>query len=638
MNAPFEPAERGLPRRVMIGVAAVLAGLLLFLLLPARKAESPRTSDNGSQATKSGTDRDCELRLEGILAGLDPERVVISSSRVDRLGELSQWASDCGSSRLLSDVTVDLKANEAWLTGETLARAGSASYSQRDMHHLTTARLLGQVASGVLQRESDPLEQALDLWDYVVRQTLLEPDDSAVTRPRTPLEALLVGRATAADRAWTFAELLRQLRLDAVIVQPSGNAVRNVWLIGVVRPEGGLWLFEPRIGVPIPAPGFKPAGLDIPLPATLAEVRAQPELLRQLDTEEHPYPLQGPEFERVAIRIIGDSTIFSERMARLQNSLSGGLIEVFDGLGASSLREPGLGDRIVAAGSGGGWTREDVSVWEYPEQQQAAFIETGAESSPAWQTITEAFLGPTIFSTVKGQDDQSIPVVERTRDPLRRVRLVHLSGRYADALPLYLRIRTAARVPAVLPTDPALMQRLQQAMPGNNLVADFACYWTALCQYEQGRSDLTLQMLRQYVRDFPIGNCRDAVPELLAFALVKTDRMAEALPILEQIPPRTRSQRAAYLRKLLKSQVAGAPPSESVDAPSTTGADPASMPDEAPIASEAPVDNGETPAPAESEASPAADETPAEPATPSDESEPPADAEPATTAEPATVD
>ena len=149
----------------------------------------------------------------------------------------------------------------------------------------------------------DDLERAKSLFDWTVRNIQLEPDDPNRI-PRFPWETLLYGQGTASERAWVFILLLRQLDIDAaVLAVDEGRGARDEgreekgekrgekgegkdnknapgpekatenkknapgprsggekaeknlqpWCVGVLI-EGNVYLFDPLLGLPIPAP------------------------------------------------------------------------------------------------------------------------------------------------------------------------------------------------------------------------------------------------------------------------------------------------------------------------------------------------------------------------------------------------
>ena len=315
MNDPYESRESGMLRRFVVGLAAVAGVILAVYFLSSNRVPGPAPKAGaGTTAASSVTDRECEKRLEQALVGLHPERVVVSSGRLDRVAELTQWSSECADAEIASKLAYHAAPNERWLVGNMLGETQSKIYSQQDAQHITICRLFGQLAENITKKTVEPREQAVAAFDFIVRQTQVEPDEAARMRPRTILEAMFVGRATAGDRAWALAVLVRQFHLDAVIIEPKSKP--QAWLIGVIRADGDVWLFDPRLGTAIPAAGDDGKGLVVTLPATLAEVRADDSLLRKLDLEGTAYSLEATDLAAVNVRMIGDSSTFSERMAR----------------------------------------------------------------------------------------------------------------------------------------------------------------------------------------------------------------------------------------------------------------------------------------------------------------------------------
>jgi hypothetical protein len=563
MNQLNDPVEAGMPKRILYGSVTLFAVLFgVWLFVPRHQTTTP---DNAGPAqVEDVTDRECERRLTEIVNGLHPRNVVIQSSRAERTAELGQWMLDCGKSMVeQAPVQVDEAINAKYLSGAVLERTTADGFTQRDAHHLTLSQLLGEMARDIAKAES-PADQAVAAFDYAVREIQPESEAATETNPCTPLEALLVGRGSAEVRAWAFAELLRQLHLDAVLIEPKIKP--DQWLVGVLRADGDAWLFDPRMGLPIPAADDDWQGLSPRHAATLGEVRKDSSLLRRLDADEHAYPLQEGDLQEVAVKIIGHSSLFAARNARLQNMFANPM-EIFEGLGESSIRAPGLASRVVVAGKDL-WNEADVSVWAYPEETLDAFIQSGGESSDAWSKTTELFSGPTVFTTTAVQLSMNEDDVDYRQDvskssaPLRVVRMTHLGGNYYDAGRNYLPIRTASR-PKRIPNDPTLAEKLRLASDDNFKLADYALYWNALSQFEQGgqaTSLMALKTLQQYSNEFPLGLWKAAVPELQARILVSLGRGDEALRVLEANRPRQASPRLAYLIARLRKSQSSAPP------------------------------------------------------------------------------
>ncbi|QDT56502.1 hypothetical protein Pan44_45570 [Caulifigura coniformis] len=608
-----DPVETGMPRSVRFGIAAVLILILFAVLIPRRAGNN--NGDPGSGGAKgAGSDanaasaRETERQLMAILTGLSPEYVAISSDRADRVAELGQWAGESLSKGDAATVTLDEEANAKWFSGEALADVNADSFGMRDGHHLTMANLAGGVVTRLVQQTTDPLEQIEELFQFVVRETVLMPDEFDRQLPATPFESLLVGRSTAAGRAWAFGILLRQLRIDAVLLEPKSKPA--AWIIGVISPKGDVLLYDPRLGTAVPSgagtEGFK-------TPATLKQVLEKPELLRELDVSTAAYPLSADDLKSVNVKLITDSSTSSERMAKLQTMVAGSLMEVFDGVGKNPLREQGLADRVIAAGANGGWTAADVSVWSHPEEQSEAFMSKGAEDGEEWKAITQVFAGPVVLTQVrkqtKGESDSLAEMdVKPTAEPLRLIRVIQLKGRTADALRGYGPIRTSADRLSMVTRDPALQEELAAALPLNRKAAEFAVYWIAVCQLDLNPKNVQ-QTLQAYIRTYPQGDMMSAVPDLWATALWKSGNVTGAVQLLEG---GQRTPRREILLKQWKAVPGATPAAETSPAPAPAPK-PAAEPGGEATPKPAPEETaGEKPSD-EPSAAPAADDRPPAP-------------------------
>jgi len=161
---------------------------------------------------------------------------------------------------------------------------------------------------------------AQKLFDWTVRNIQLEPDsdpNKKASRHR-PFETLLIGRGEAIERAWAFILLARQQGLDVVLLgfQGAEGQTPRIWLPALLT-GGELYLFDCRLGLPIPGPG----GQGV---ATLAQVVADEQLLRQLDLDgEHPYPVRAADLAHVVAYVEGSPSDLSRRMALVESRLSG---------------------------------------------------------------------------------------------------------------------------------------------------------------------------------------------------------------------------------------------------------------------------------------------------------------------------
>ena len=196
----------------------------------------------------------------------------------------------------------------------------------------------------------DELEQAKNLFDWTIRNIQLEPN--LVNRvPQFPREALFFGRGTAAERAWVFILLARQMGINAAMLAlnapspareesqsgsaapaspedaPKAEKVRT-WCVAVLI-EGNAYLFDPALGLPIPAPGGLKLDAKDQLtirPATLAQAAADDKILRQLDVDDaHAYTVKSSDLEHVVVMLEASPTYLTQRMKLLESHLVGNL-------------------------------------------------------------------------------------------------------------------------------------------------------------------------------------------------------------------------------------------------------------------------------------------------------------------------
>ena len=91
--------------------------------------------------------------------------------------------------------------------------------------------------------------------------------------------------------------------------------------------EGKVYLFDPLLGLPIPAPdGVKldESGQLAIQPATLAQVVADDKLLRRMDDDEsHAYCVKASDLKRVTVLLEASPAYLARPMKAIQSQLSG---------------------------------------------------------------------------------------------------------------------------------------------------------------------------------------------------------------------------------------------------------------------------------------------------------------------------
>jgi hypothetical protein len=248
-------------------------------------------------------------------------------------------------------------------------------FSTFDGFALQEAGWLRDVSQWAKGDSLDEVDRATSLFDWTVRNVQLV-EDQANRIPQFPRETLLFGRGTASDRAWLFILLLRQLDIDAALLaideedereetavdtgtpakhdsKPSASGSSapgkagptkagktpnkssgerhttgrlRPWCVGVLI-DGQVYLFDTVSGMPIPAPnGVKldEAGQLAIRPATLAQVRADDKLLRQMDYDEsRMYGVKSSDLKRVTALLEASPAYLARSMKAIQSQLSG---------------------------------------------------------------------------------------------------------------------------------------------------------------------------------------------------------------------------------------------------------------------------------------------------------------------------
>lgn len=203
-----------------------------------------------------------------------------------------------------------------FLTGEELAGGAFRSHESRLLQEAVWLRDISGWARG---SSPDVAQQAAALFDWTTRHIQLIKDSEEA--PHAVWELLLYGRGTAQQRAWVFASLCRQQKLPIAIVAVPTNAEADdkegsERLLAGVLAEGSLYLFDPTLGLPLPAKESQ--GI-----ATLKQVMADDSLLRQLDLGDAPYPLTANSFAEATFAVIAEPFSLTRRAAALGGRLSG---------------------------------------------------------------------------------------------------------------------------------------------------------------------------------------------------------------------------------------------------------------------------------------------------------------------------
>lgn len=218
-------------------------------------------------------------------------------------------------------------------------QAASGDATQADLDAVTTqvrgaSRQLAQAKSFLIAAQRAlQLAKATWLFDWTMRNIQLDHtnwDAELPPRGETPAgqwthppggtldagQALLLGHADAVTRARVFLLLCRQQQIDVVMLGlPRSDQPERLrtWVAGALI-GGNVYLFEPELGLPFPAP-------DGAAVCALSQLRAHPELLRRFDTAEFPYHVQSDDLQHITPLIDASPQALSQRMKLIEQTL-----------------------------------------------------------------------------------------------------------------------------------------------------------------------------------------------------------------------------------------------------------------------------------------------------------------------------
>ena len=523
---------------------AVLALCLIFL---GAMAGCPSRSNVGVGSGNSSGSPDAgeaspEDLLKSAIHQLRPENYSIASATDKPVNLLNSWHSrtaDAGSA------AEPPKIPAGWIDDEDAGQLTRPGYVLPDALHISDAMLNHTIATYLAARANDDVGRIRMVFDYVVRNIALRSPDE----PDLPLGVYslqLFGRGTAEDRAWVCAALLRQLRIDSVIVRPPHDAGvdDDAWLLGILL-NGNVHLFDPRMGIAIPSTSDLAPAAD-GRPAMLAEIVKHPEWLQSLALRaDQPYAIDAESLKHPEILPIVEPGFWSVRMRHLESALpADDLCVLYDPLNDEPERT-GLLSRLQKLSPE--WKPGKLTPWSYPrhrsleprQQTQALTARMPPAVQQEFEIARNTFNipfpilvngGKKSLIEVKGMVDRGEKVVFSPGHPehkLLRIRTDQLLGKFDDATKRYLSIRH-------LEIEPPLA-RVPELEFLNRLGAENAFYWTCVCKFEARDFEAAIEQLSKYLQKYDRnGRWNFAARALLAECHAELGQFKEAAAALER--------------------------------------------------------------------------------------------------------
>lgn len=576
----------------------------LFLLFSAvfvgcdRSAPTTNSTGNDSKAKNQETESEkCRKKLAAAITRVQPQELAFASQPERAINGLNAWISTCGAEEL-GEFTI---GEETLKLVDSNPRATAKRFTANDASYLRDCLLLRDLSGAVWAR--NPAEtnsvgkdagRVAAMFNWLCRNVSLLP--SGEERVVLNLfDVLLTGRGTSDDRVWIFVELLRQQHLHSVfLIQTNAppadgdDSLATAAQLVVVGMENGSLLFDPTAGVAVVSgDDRKPVGMND---------------LKNHDRWKDSRPL-----------IVAQLSAFAPRMLVLQNQLaaedSAVLFEELTG-GISEITS--LLDLAVTLGDGL-WTKDQVSIWPYPEEQTIAASSLSEKDKQSYSVLMQSFNAPferEIYPTKSIEELTTVPeelsaeerkmfaeqrLMEnflrinqsseemfgkpsrrllKTRirqilgftdtgviQQLQQIRIASMQERIQVTVPEAAQKKLG--LPRIMAIDfPEIIRKVNQSSTGDSL------YWTAMCQIDRDQPGAAIITLMNYRRQYPDGKWK--YPSLLnqAIALRAQSRIDDAKSVLAEADTEENPERPAVramLQELNAADQSGATSEQTVD-------------------------------------------------------------------------
>jgi hypothetical protein len=560
---------RKLARRALCLPAVLLVAALLAGCGPKPPSVPAKTSASGEKASSTTASVEhCDMVMSSVVDIFQVQKLGLTTALTDGVARLNDWQRSCGGAQDPASIPELPEAVRSQLSDDQQSVRAAERFNLRDGEHLRDGMLFSAIvahlqrdeastANDPSSRESSELKSVGRIFDFVVRTIRLIPQHPQEL-PLTPYEVCLLGRGTVEDRVWIFVGLLKQLRIDAVILRPASadgsDPQAAALLVGVVL-NNQVYLFEPRLGLPVPA-GDNHSGA--PAVATLAQAAQDAALLTQFDAGEQRYPIRAENLRDLEVLLATDAAWWAPRLAPIQDRLTTSRpVVIYDPLHDQVIGDqiiPGLWARIVAAGNAL-WDEPKMRVWPYPEEQRAAHAALGPNDDLA-QLLSPMRAYKTVgFNRAKGQlvfkdDEEFDDPAAGMHDPGKakrrkstaneqwRARLSHLTGDFRAALIKYTEVRQGSRkVIEVMNKEQVSLADRFRLETMHTRALDDAYYWTACCKFDEGAYEVAQRSFEKYLEYQPEGTWRRDARYLLALSHAALGDKAAAATTLEAAEP-----------------------------------------------------------------------------------------------------
>ncbi|MDH3718351.1 MAG: tetratricopeptide repeat protein, partial [Planctomycetota bacterium] len=376
-----------------------------------------------------------------------------------------------------------------------LTDLASMKYTMSDAFYLREAVFMRDIARHVCSGSFDQLEMAQRLFDWTVHNIDLVEDVEEGQQPiaQMPWLTVLTGSGRPLDRGWVFMLLARQQKLDVILLAvplPDNPKLQRLWCTALLL-DGKLYLFDQVYGLPI----YGPDGKTV---ATLRQVQENPELLRQFDLPDQPYPIEADRVKQVDAFVTAERQCLSRRMKKIATRLGAELHVVLTS-------RPSEVAKVIDAMPHVGRTR----IWTWPYQAEAKVYTPGTPSNKELQQRLSVFT----------------KLQPGSVNPLWSGRIRQLQGRYAStgelaeaveegrdsdlgladrgAKSLYLQSRTilSEAVGQEIPAE--LQEKYEKLQRRADQIRRQATFWLGVLSLDEKKYDLAQFYFQELLKHWP---------------------------------------------------------------------------------------------------------------------------------------
>jgi len=550
---------------------ALCMGLCLVSVGCARPASTKSATSKSEAVAEQEAESRTLRNLQSAIANLQPDKLGIASAPEQAIAVLNEWAKGAKHAAEKSGAGWEPTQPHALLKSlpkEWLEQIHLGQYVERDAAFLRDCLWASQATKfGAGDAESD-LDIVLNLFEFVVRNVDLIPAGRRNV-PLGPFDVMVLGRGTAQERAWVFAELLRQRSIDSVILTPRrtlrDREEESNLLVGVLF-EKDILLFDPALGIPLPADVPAPKSALPRLPMTLRQATRDPELLAAVASDSgRRFSLTSTMLAESQVQLICHTELLSSRMRHLQQTLSGEQSAVVSDPLEDVAGQPGLWSR-VARHPAATWSAEDVAIWSFPEAVRQGAAHLTDEQQKELAKLSRSMVAPQRIKLIRGDEVSRTMELEfaKPERALMKLRMHHVVGRWPEAVQGYLAVqlydvepptvkdfvRVSAngkqreQISIVRTMDKQILRSLMMEAPQKEvrevralhlLAGDDACFWVALCQYEQNRLRAVIDQCRVYANQHSSGGWVSANQWLMATTLAQQKKVKEAIRAFKDV-------------------------------------------------------------------------------------------------------